>query len=65
MAIKKITLIEDDDERAKNIQNEIKIFQKLADTLKMNKFLVAIEGVYQTPSNVYVIMEYCEDGDLE
>lgn len=71
VAIKKIVLGKKDDsdeemdeDLQKSIQSEIKIFKKINKNLKKHANLVSIEGIYQTSHNVYVIMEYCPDGDL-
>ena len=48
----------------KAVMAEIKIFKKINSELKGNEFLIQIHGIYQTANTIYIVMEYCPDGNL-
>ena len=41
-----------------------KLNKKIKGKLKENPYLVDIEKICQTKNNIYIIQEYCSDGDL-
>jgi serine/threonine-protein kinase ULK/ATG1 len=43
----------------KNIQSEIDIMKMVS-----HENIVKLHDIYQTSNNMYIITEYCEDGDL-
>lgn len=43
----------------KTIQSEIEIMKKI-----QHKNIVELLDVYQSANNIYIVTEYCEDGDL-
>ena len=57
----------DEDELAdvkKSVNAEIAIFKKINSELQDNEFLIQIHGIYQTANTIYIVMEYCPDGNL-
>lgn len=44
----------------KTIQSEIEIMKKI-----QHKNIVALYDVYQSANNIYLVTEYCEEGDLK
>ena len=55
---------EEMDEANKVISGELKMFKSKNKELKGNPCLVSVERTYLTKTNVYIVMEYCPDGDL-
>jgi len=44
----------------KTIQSEIEIMKKI-----QHKNIVELLDVYQSANNIYIVTEFCEDGDLK
>lgn len=61
VAVKEINikLIEKDEVKMKQIANEINSLRSLE-----SPYIVKLYGSVQTDNNLYMFLEYCEDGDL-
>ena len=44
----------------KTIKNEVQLFQKFNHKLMTHPNLITIHDVYQTPNNIYIVMELCD-----